>query len=80
MPLEPGVSLGPYAVTAKIGTGGMGEVYKARDTRLDRWNIDPLETTAYDARQTHMIGQTPVGALSHRRTDRRARRLGHRDG
>ncbi len=46
----------------------MGEVYKARDTRLDRWNIDPLETTAYDARQTHMIGQTPVGpvASSHR--------------
>ncbi len=68
MPLEPGVSLGPYAVTALIGQGGMGEVYKARDTRLDRWNIDPLETTAYDARQTHMIGQTPVGpvASSHR--------------
>lgn len=31
-----GQTLGPYAVLAKIGAGGMGEVYRARDTRLDR--------------------------------------------
>ena len=36
MPLSIGDLLGPYQVLAPIGAGGMGEVYKARDTRLDR--------------------------------------------
>ncbi len=36
MALEIGSQLGPYKVTAKIGEGGMGEVYRARDTKLDR--------------------------------------------
>jgi serine/threonine protein kinase len=34
--LNPGVRLGPYEVVAALGAGGMGEVYRARDTRLDR--------------------------------------------
>src|SRR5881397_3850781 len=34
--VEPGTRLGPYEVLSAIGAGGMGEVYKARDTRLDR--------------------------------------------
>ena len=36
MPLTAGARLGPYEIVAPIGAGGMGEVYKARDTRLDR--------------------------------------------
>jgi serine/threonine protein kinase len=36
MPLSEGERLGPYEILSPIGAGGMGEVYKARDTRLDR--------------------------------------------
>ena len=36
MPLVSGTSLGPYEIESPLGAGGMGEVYKATDTRLDR--------------------------------------------
>src|SRR5438105_13826718 len=36
MPLPTGSRLGPYQVGSPIGAGGMGEVYRAKDTRLDR--------------------------------------------
>ena len=36
MALIPGTHLGPYEILGLVGAGGMGEVYRARDTRLDR--------------------------------------------
>ena len=36
MPLSPGDKLGPYQILAPLGAGGMGEVYRAKDTKLGR--------------------------------------------
>ena len=36
MPLAPGARLGSYEIVSPLGAGGMGEVYRARDTKLDR--------------------------------------------
>jgi serine/threonine protein kinase/WD40 repeat protein len=69
MPLAPGTRLGPYEVSTPLGAGGMGEVYRARDTRLGRdvaLKIFPPEV-AQDAsrRQRFELEARAVAALSH---------------
>ncbi len=69
MPLSAGVHLGPYQITELVGTGGMGEVYKARDTRLDRTvAIKILPSTAEvsaELRQRFEREARAISALDH---------------
>ena len=69
MPLEPGTRLGPYEVSAKIGEGGMGEVYRARDTKLDRdvaLKVLPEEFTADQDRLARFEREAKVlASLNH---------------
>src|ERR1700689_5250546 len=50
MSLAPGSKLGPYEILASIGAAGMGEVYRARDTRLDRIVAIKVSKTEFSER------------------------------
>jgi Tol biopolymer transport system component len=69
MPLASGTKLGPYEIVAPLGAGGMGEVYRARDTRLGRdvaLKILP-DSFARDEDRLHRFEQESraVAALNH---------------
>src|SRR5690242_1678919 len=63
MSLAPGTRLGPYEITAPIGAGGMGEVWKARDTRLDRIVAIKVSKTEFSERFEREARS--VAALNH---------------
>jgi len=64
MPLPSGTKLGPYEIQSPLGAGGMGEVYRARDTRLDR-------TVAIKVLPTHLSSDPTL----QQRFDREARTI-----
>ncbi|HYL75076.1 MAG TPA: protein kinase [Bryobacteraceae bacterium] len=63
MPLAPGSRRGPYEILNAIGAGGMGEVYKARDTRLDRVVAIKVSNEAFSERFEREA--RAVAALNH---------------
>src|SRR5690242_97832 len=63
MPLSTGTRLGPYEILAAIGGGGMGEVYKARDPRLDRTVAIKVSQEKFSARFEREA--RAVAALNH---------------
>jgi serine/threonine protein kinase len=66
---ESGRRLGPYEIATLLGAGGMGEVYRARDTRLDRLvaiKVLPAHLTANDASRARFEREArAISALSH---------------
>ena len=68
MLLHHGIRLGPYEILAPLGAGGMGEVYRARDGRLDRIvavKVLPPETTSPQALERFEREAKAVAALNH---------------
>ena len=69
MPLSPGAHLGPYEVLALIGAGGMGEVYRARDPRLERdvaIKVLPADRVADEGRRRRFVQEAQAAsALNH---------------
>src|SRR5208337_4394128 len=69
MALTSGTKLGPYEIVARIGAGGMGEVYRARDTRLDRIVaikvLNSLVVTSPELKQRFEREARTISRLNH---------------
>src|SRR6266853_5495705 len=75
MPLISGTKLGPYEIQSLLGAGGMGEVYRARDTRLERdvaikilpsaftGDADRLDRFEREARVLATLNHPHIGAI-----------------
>jgi len=69
MTLASGTKIGPYDIQSQVGAGGMGEVYRARDTRLDRVVaikiLPPHLSGRADARERFDREARAISSLSH---------------
>src|ERR1700675_3393533 len=69
MTIVAGTHLGRYEIRSKIGAGGMGEVYLAQDTRLDRkvaLKVLPADVAAHPDRMTRFVQEAKAAsALNH---------------
>ena len=78
MPLTPGARLGPYEIISPIGAGGMGEVYKARDARLERFvaiKVLPADKLTDPERKRRFVQEArAASALNHPTSSRSSRR------
>src|ERR1700674_4912309 len=63
MPLAAGTRLGPYEILSPLGAGGMGEVYRARDTRLDRTVAIKISAEKFSERFDREA--SAISALNH---------------
>jgi eukaryotic-like serine/threonine-protein kinase len=66
MTLSPGIKFGPYEILERIGAGGMGEVWKARDTRLGR--IVAIKKVKEQHSERFKQEAKSIAALNHRRS------------
>src|SRR5262245_16790032 len=74
MQLTPGTRVGPYEILASIGAGGMGEVYRARDTKLNRdvalkilpgaFTSDPDRLARFE-REAHVLASLNHPNIAH---------------
>jgi serine/threonine protein kinase len=63
MEIKPGAKPGPYEILSRIGAGGMGQAWKARDTRLDR--LVAIKTAHAKFSERFELDARAVAALSH---------------
>jgi serine/threonine protein kinase len=66
--MTPGTQLGPYSITALIGTGGMGQVYRAHDSRLGRDVAIKVAAEAFSERFTREVRRSRTLRTAGRRS------------